>query len=127
MIRPVKPDDFPRLKALMHECGLALEGIDYDRWGPVTLVYERQGTVVAFVQALLGAPYAVITEMAVDPHFQSKGYGARLLSHLETVLREYGVTAWVTFTGSKTDASEMLDRIAVQVRGTGHAFVKGLS
>ena len=42
MIRPVRSADFPRLDALIHDCGLAVDGLAYDRWGPVTLVYERR-------------------------------------------------------------------------------------
>lgn len=126
MIRPARPEDFPRLAELMRVCGLALEGVQYDRWGPVTLVSERRGEVVGFIQALLGAPYAVITEAAVDPRYHHQGISIRLLEHLETVLREYGVTAWVTFTGEKTDAARMLDRLAVRVHGTGTAYVRGL-
>ena len=127
MIRPAKPDDFPRLKELIHDCGLALEGVNYDRWGPVTLVYERKGEVIGLIQALLGMPYAVITEAAIDPRFRHQGVSLRLLSHLETVLREYGVAAWVAFAGEKSDAAEILDRLSTQIRGTGHGFVKRLT
>lgn len=127
MIRPAKPEDFPRLNELIHDCGLAVEGIAYDKWGPVTLVCERKGEIIGVVQALLGAPYAVITEAAIDPRFQHQGYGIRLLQHMETVLREYGVQAWMAFTGTKSDAAHILDRYAVQVQGTGHAFAKRLT
>lgn len=127
MIRPARPEDFPRLNALIHDGGLAVEGIAYDRWGPVTLVYERQGEVIGVIQALLGMPYAVITEVAVDPRYQRQGVAIRLLQHLETVLREYGVTTWVAFAGIKSEATDLLDRLAVQIQGTGHAFVKRLA
>jgi N-acetylglutamate synthase-like GNAT family acetyltransferase len=126
VIRPARPEDFPRLNALIHDCGLAIEGVAYDRWEPVTLVCECKGEIIGVAQALLGMPYAVITEVAIDPRYQHQGHGIRLLSHLETVLREYGVTAWVTFAGSKSDAADMLNRLAVQIQGTGHAFVKRL-
>lgn len=127
MIRPAREVDFPRLKQLVHDCGLAVEGIAYDHWGPVTLVYERQGEIVGFAQALLGMPYAVITELAIDPRFQRRGYAVRLCEHLETVMRQYGVTAWVTFTGEKSDAANALERWgARRVHGTGSAFTKEL-
>ena len=126
MIRPARSADFPRLDALIHDCGLAVDGISYDRWGPVTLVYERLGEILGVGQALIGMPYAVITEMAIDPRVQRQGHAIRLLAHLETVLREYGVPAWVAFAGDKSEAAGLLDRLGVPIQGTGRAFMKRL-
>ena len=126
MIRSARPADFPRLDALIHDCGLAVDGLSYDRWGPVTLVYERLGEILGVGQALIGMPYAVITEMAIDPRCQRQGHAIRLLAHLETVLREYGVVAWVAFAGDKSEAAGLLGRLGVPIQGTGRAFMKRL-
>ena len=127
MIRPARPSDFPRLDALIRDCGLAVDGVAYDRWGPITLVCERRGEVIGVGQALIGMPYAVITEMAIDPRYQRQGHAIRLLAHLETLLRDYGVSAWVAFAGDKSEAAGLLDRLSVQIQGTGRAFVKVLT
>ena len=127
MIRPARLEDVPRLNALMHECGLALEGIAYDRWGPVTLVYERQGEIIGLVQALLGMPYAIITEMAVRPDVQHHGLGVKLMEHMETVLRCAGMTTWVTFTSHENVPVQVqLDGYGARCVGTGVGYAKGL-
>ena len=123
-IRPATEADVPALQALAQP--IAVPGVDYTRWTAPVLVAEHDGQVVGYVHALVGQPYAVITELAVDPDTRFKGVGARLLEGMELVLRVMGMQAWVGFMFETNPALDGLRRRATDA-GAGHAFVKGLS
>lgn len=126
MIRLALPADWPRLREILEENALTVDGLAYEAFSPPCLVYVRDGEIVGFIQALCGSPYAVITEAAVARAHQRKGYGIRLLEHMETVLRVSGVSAWVTFTGEKNPTAAMLEQYGARGTGYGTGWVKGL-
>lgn len=126
-IRPAMPDDAPRLRELLEENALTVDGLDYSVFTPPTLVGVIDGEVVGFTQAHIGAPYAIVTEMVIARAHQGKGYGVKLLEHLETVLRFSGVTAWMAYTGDKQDAvMKKLDQFGARCTGHGSAWVRTL-
>lgn len=127
MIRLALPSDWPRLREILEENALTIDGVAYDSFSPPCLVYVRDGEVVGFMQAHLGSPYAVITEGALARAHQNKGYGYRLLQHMETLLRASGVLAWVTYTGEKNPTAGLLERYGARGTGYGTAWVKGLA
>lgn len=127
MIRLATPADWPALKALLLDTGLAVDGMAYEAFSQPCLVYVRDGEVVAFVQAHVGHPYAVITEVAVARDHQRKGYAIRLTEHMETLLRAAGCTAWVTFAGDKRAAvAAQIEGVGGRCLGAGTAWVKAL-
>ena len=127
-IRPAVPADFPRLRALLADNGQMIEGVDYATFSPPCLVLVRSAAVVGFIQALVGRPVAVITDLAIDPAHHRKGYGVRLLSHMDTLLRDYGVTAWVAYAGSKkTTVQRALTKYGAASQGDGTGYVRRLN
>lgn len=126
MIRPALPDEAPILKGLLLENNLGIDGLTYERFSQPCLVYVREGEVVGFIQAIPAEPYAIITECAVARAHHGKGYGVRLLEHMETVLRMYGCGAVATFTGEKNPVKEQLEGCGMRTTGYGAALVKAL-
>lgn len=93
-IRPATETDEPGMIALLYECGLMREGLDYGGgWTHPTLVAVDGARVVGLIQALMGHPYAVITECAVHPEYRGKT-GRALYAALEQCLRAADVKAW---------------------------------
>ena len=127
MIRLALPADWPMLRALLEENALTVDGLVYGAFTQPCLVAVRDGEVVGMIQAIVGHPYAVITEMAVARAHQRKSYGYRLMEHMETLLRAAGCTAWVTYVGEKrTPVTEQLDGYGARCTGAGTAWVKSL-
>ena len=124
-IRPARPEDLPALRGLLQENGLAIDGLTYDDFTGLVLVVERNGDVAGFVQTLLGQPYAVICEMAIDRRFHHLGYGVKLLDALELILRHHGIQAWATFT-SHEDVMKMLEKYGASSTGQGLMYVRRL-
>ncbi len=122
-IRPATEADVPALQALSQP--VAVPGVDYTRWTPPVLVAEHDGQVVGYIHALVGQPYAVITELVVAPDTRFKGVGARLLEGMELVLRIMGVRAWAGFMAEDNPALDGLRRRATDT-GLGRAFVRSL-
>lgn len=123
-VRPAVLDDLPAVHRLLDEAGLIVDGADYSNFSHVTLVAVRAGEVVGMVQALPGKPYAVLTEMAVAREHRGKGYGTRLLQHLDCMLRAYSCTAWVACVDeANTHTLELLDRYAER-RGRGVGYLR---
>lgn len=128
MIRPATTHDFPAIRALLMENDLCVDGLAYDVFTPPCLVAVRDGEVVGVLQALLGKPYAVITELAIARVHQRKGYAVRLMQHMETLLREYGIPAWFTMTSETNDrVRDQLKRYGARDLGHGVGWVKGLA
>lgn len=124
-IRPIGPDDTAAARSLLLENGLLIDGIDYSAWTPPTLVALKEGQVVGLVQALAGLPYAVITELAVARQFHGKGYGVKLMEHLETVLRLLGCQGWLAFERhDRYDMQEMIERWGGQRTGEGVGYLR---
>ena len=126
-IRPARPEDAPTLKALLQENGQAVDGITYDVFSPPVLVAEEAGEVVGFIQALVGEPYTVITDLVVARSLANRGIGVRLGQHMETVLRVLGCRVWVAYAGEKHEGMrEQLERYGARPTGHGVGFVRAL-
>ena len=127
IMRPALVADWPILRALLEENALTVDGVAYEGFTPPCLVAVKAGEIVGFIQAHAGAPYAVITELAVARAHQRQGIGVRLLQHMETLLRSAGVTAWMAYTGEKNDrVVAQLDGYGARCTGAGTAWVKSL-
>ena len=128
IVRPAREQDVPLLHALLVMNGLDLHGVDYNRFSAPCLVGVVNGEIVGFAQAALAQPYAIITELVIARPYQRRGYGVRLLQHMETVLRCAGVTAWVTYSGGlRTEVHEQIERFGAQTTGEGRGFVRVLA
>lgn len=104
-MRPVVPDDFPRLYALDQAC--FVPGIS---WSKAELQYflkypgnvglaanDAQGRILGFAiagrQLRKGAVMGRLITIDVDPGFRRGGVGHALLTQIEERLREMGVSA----------------------------------
>lgn len=126
-IRPAVSEDVPRMRQLLEENHLLVDGIAYDLFTPPVLVCEVDEEIVGFIQAHVGSPYAVVTELAVARAHQRKGYAVKLVEHMETLLRYMGVKAWGAYTGDANQpVIDQLERYGARVTGRGVGFVKGL-
>lgn len=127
MIRPARQDDVPQIVELLRDNGLLIEGVTYTAFSSPCLVDDRKGVLVGFVQAHLGYPYAVVTEIAVAPSMQNRGIAVHLIEHLETVLQCAGMTAWAAYSGGKRGSfHDQLERYGARCTGEGRAFVRVL-
>lgn len=126
-IRPAFPGDTERMLEILQENKQTLDGVDYDSWTAYTLVMVREGIVEGLIQAHLGAPYSVVTELAISRAHHGKGYGVKLANAMEVVLRAAGVTAYVTYAATEhTEMREMLTRYGFQETGHGTGYVRRL-
>lgn len=123
MIRPATVYDLTRVQELSRT--VAVNGMFYAHFTPPLLVLELEGVVQGYCHALLGQPYAVITELVVAPEVHGKGYGAQLLDGMELVLRVAGCKAWVGFMAQDHAVLDGLRRRAVDT-GAGVGFFKYL-
>lgn len=123
-VRPLRPDDLDAVRALMAENAMLLDGVAYDDFTGV-LVAEIEGNVVGMIQALVGKPYAVVTEIAVDRKYQEVGVGVALIQSMELLLRCSGVAAWVAITGETNETiNAKLDAYGARCTGRGVAWLK---
>ena len=125
MIRPIRQEDTETVQAILQENKQMLDGVDYTQWTHPTLVAVKDGEVVGVIQALLGLPYAVVTELSIARHVHSQGYGTRLIQHLETALRLAGVTAYVAYVADLNESAiEQFERYGAISTGHGQGFVR---
>ena len=124
MIRPANDYDLNRVHELSRP--VAAPGVGYAKWSAPLLVLEIDGVVQGYCHALVGDPYAVITELVVAPEIHGKGWGAQLLDAMELTLRLAGCKAWVGFMGQNNPVLGGLGRRAT-VTGAGVGFVKELT
>ena len=90
MIRPARPGDEPRLRAIQAAAldepwpellDVALDG------HPVVLVVDLGDGPVAYTLVVPDHPVAYVAELAVTPPLQGQGHGSRLLESLLDQLR----------------------------------------
>ena len=125
MIRPMRPEDVEAVVAILQENKQMVDGVDYTRWSHPTLVAVHEGRVVGILQALLGMPYAVMTEFSIAREFQGKQAGVRLLEHMETALRLAGVSAYAAYVSDTNDhAAELFERWGGSPTGTGRGYIR---
>ena len=128
MIRPMRPEDVEAVVAILQENKQMVDGVDYTQWSHPTLVAVHEGTVVGVIQALLGTPYAVMTEFSVAREFQGKQYGVRLLEHMETALRLAGIPAYGAYVSDINDhAADLFERWGGTPTGHGKSFIRRFS
>lgn len=96
VVRLAVEEDAKALQELVHACGLYDPAVDYSDYTQPVLVAEHEGRVVGFVQVLLGKPTSVIMDLGVHPDFQHQGVAQQLIAALETLMKEVGLTTWVT-------------------------------
>lgn len=126
-IRPALPGDAERMLEILQENKQTLDGVDYGSWTSYTLVLLREGAVEGLIQALPGAPYAVVTELAISREHHGKGYGIKLANAMELLLRTTGVTSYVTYAATKHgEMRDMLTRYGFQETGHGTGYVRRL-
>lgn len=126
IVRPAKPGDEPVIVEIIERCGVGAEGLDYSRWTGILLVAERQGQVIGFISALPGAPYAVITEMAVLPEHQKSRAAVKLWESMELLLRSMGVRAWAAYVGEKRAVNETMPKLGALCAGNGRMWLRSL-
>lgn len=100
MISPFSPDDFDRLFEIEQAAHLVpwskgtLLNSQGEKYLNLKLTVDNQ--IVAFAISQIVLDEATLFNVAVDPAFQQKGYGKRLLSALFLQLKEKGVaTVWL--------------------------------
>ena len=113
---------------ILRENEQMLDGVDYGAWSHPTLVAVKDGQVEGFIQAHLGAPYAVVTELCVSRAHARKGYGVRLADAMELMLRAAGVQTYVTYASDRNlGMRDMLGRYGFDETGLGVGFVRRLT
>lgn len=112
MINPITPTDFDRL----FEIEQAAHPVPWSRGTLlnnqgeryVNLKLEIDEKIVAFAICQTVLDEATLFNIAVDPKFQGKGYGKRLLSELILQLKQQGVrTLWLEVRESNRPAQQL--------------------
>lgn len=128
MIRPARVDDLPAIHDLLVTNNLLVDGVDYSDFSPPVLVAVRGQQTIGMVHALIGKPYAIISELAILPEHQNKGYAIKLLRAMELLLRSMGITALAAFVGGhRVRVISQLGRDGWSETGTGVMFVRSLT
>lgn len=112
MINPITPTDFDRLFEIEQAAHLVpwSRGTLLNNQGEryVNLKLEIDEKIVAFAICQTVLDEATLFNIAVDPKFQGKGYGKRLLSELILQLKQRGVrTLWLEVRESNRPAQQL--------------------
>lgn len=112
MINPITPTDFDRLFEIEQAAHLVpwsrgtLLNNQGERYVNLKLEIDRKIVAFAICQTVLDE--ATLFNIAVDPKFQGKGYGKRLLSELILQLKQQGVrTLWLEVRESNRPAQQL--------------------
>ena len=116
MIEVVNESDFDRLFEIEQAAHLVpwskgtLLNNQGDKYLNLKLTEQNQIVAFAICQTVLNE--ATLFNIAVDPNFQAKGYGKRLLSALIERLREQGIlTLWLEVRESNLAAQKLYDAL----------------
>lgn len=100
MIEPFSPEDYDRLFEIEQAAHLVpwskgtLLNSQGEKYLNLKLTVDNQ--IIAFAISQIVLDEATLFNVAVDPQYQGKGYGKRLLSELFLQLKEKGVaTVWL--------------------------------
>ncbi len=126
IVRPARQEDLPAIVEIVERCGLGVDGLDYAAWTGVTLVAIRQEQIVGFVNALPGAPYAVIREIGVLPEHQKSRACSKLMESIELILRSMGCVAWAGYVGEVRGLSSTLKTWGAESTGPGSMWLRRL-
>ncbi|SUU00992.1 ribosomal-protein-alanine N-acetyltransferase [Actinobacillus lignieresii] len=116
MIEVVNESDFDRLFEIEQAAHLVpwSKGTLLNNQGDkyLNLKLTEQNQIVAFAICQTVLDEATLFNIAVDPSFQAKGYGKRLLSALIERLREQGIlTLWLEVRESNLAAQKLYDAL----------------
>lgn len=116
MIEVVNESDFDRLFEIEQAAHLVpwSKGTLLNNQGDkyLNLKLTEQNQIVAFAICQTVLDEATLFNIAVDPRFQAKGYGKRLLSALIEKLREQGIlTLWLEVRESNLAAQRLYDAL----------------
>lgn len=112
MIDVIQPDDFGRLFEIEQAAHLVpwSKGTLLNNQGEryLNLKLSEQGNIVAFAICQTVLDEATLFNIAVEPRFQGKGYGKRLLSELILQLKQQSVlTLWLEVRESNQPAQRL--------------------
>lgn len=116
MIEIINESDFDRLFEIEQATHLVpwSKGTLLNNQGDkyLNLKLTEQDQIVAFAICQTVLDEATLFNIAVDPNFQAKGYGKRLLSALIERLREQGIlTLWLEVRESNLAAQKLYDSL----------------
>lgn len=116
MIEIINESDFDRLFEIEQAAHLVpwSKGTLLNNQGDkyLNLKLTEQDQIVAFTICQTVLDEATLFNIAVDPNFQAKGYGKRLLSALIERLREQGIlTLWLEVRESNLAAQKLYDSL----------------
>lgn len=116
MIEIINESDFDRLFEIEQAAHLVpwSKGTLLNNQGDkyLNLKLTEQNQIVAFAVCQTVLDEATLFNIAVDPSFQAKGYGKRLLSVLIERLREQGIlTLWLEVRESNLAAQKLYDAL----------------
>lgn len=100
MITPISPSDYERLFDIEQTAHLVpwTKGTLLNSQGEkyLNLKLSEKGQIIGFAISQIVLDEATLFNIAIDPAFQGKGYGKRLLSELILQLKDKGVaTLWL--------------------------------
>ncbi|MEG9474740.1 ribosomal protein S18-alanine N-acetyltransferase [Mannheimia indoligenes] len=116
MIEEIQQADFERLFEIEQKAHLVpwSKGTLLNNQGEkyLNLKLMENGEIVAFAISQLVLDEATLFNIAVDPNFQGKGFGKRLLSELILQLQKRGVaTLWLEVRESNITAQKLYDSL----------------
>jgi len=127
-IRLAVPEDFSAIRGLMATNALLVDGMDYATFTPPILLACDGDRIMGFVQAILGKPYSVISEVAIDRAYHNQRIGSQLLHAMECLLKGMGYTTWIGFvSGHRENVQERVEHLGARCLGEGRAYMKVLS
>src|SRR3990167_3611938 len=127
-IRPATIQDLPAVHALLAANDLLVDGVDYSDFSPPLLVAVKDGVIVGMIHAVIGKPYAIVTELAIAPAEHRKGYGVTLLRAMELLVRSMGITACAAYVGGgRISVIQQISREGWTAPGVGQMFVRSLT
>lgn len=116
MIEEIQQADFERLFEIEQKAHLVpwSKGTLLNNQGEkyLNLKLVENGEIVAFAISQLVLDEATLFNIAVDPNFQGKGFGKRLLSELILKLQKRGIaTLWLEVRESNQAAQKLYDSL----------------
>ena len=90
-VRPARPDDLPRVEALLRASDLPLDGVAEAL--PTFVVAEYEGRLVGVAGLECCRENALLRSVAVDPEWRSRGLGRQLVTRVISEAEKRGINA----------------------------------
>ena len=90
-LRPARPDDLPRIEALLRASDLPLDGVAEAL--PTFVVAEHDGRLVGVAGLECCRENALLRSVAVDPEWRSRGLGRQLVTRVISEAEARGIRA----------------------------------